>query len=812
MFNKKVRFFIAILVLAFFLINLTPYVITASAEELQSSLSVQEEDEQIRLMAVKPTVMAATMPEGTTTVRDSWYPSASSDAKNNWQIVNGTYLDGQNGASTQESNTAGDVIVRKNVMPTDDENVFRIALKVKTKASWANVLDATTCWLQNGNSASSSQKHYFLISKPSSGGPYVKVTVNFVDSVSPSVNGRIVYKKDFWVSMEKGDSQGNWFLYWGNPLLDNNNHSMGQKGVPADGSQYYVPIGQYMSSMDQLHHAAVAGTVTDIMGEGIEYVEDSIEYKTDIPGVNGLSDVTVSGNTLTWTIDSDGTIPVGQDYQLIKDTAGGKISYYREYDLVYKIHLDTTKLSFEPGREYDTNKKATLTYSYDPRPESDISDFQDYDRDMKSIDFPVPSVKGTLYGLSFTKTDEDTGEPLAGATFSLTGNYGVSTLGYNTAAENDSVNITVTTDENGVAFINDLPWGVYTLKEESAPLGYDLTFSPETYTLCYTTDADLLEENGVRYKLKSSLIGNNGIITNKSWPSSELTLKKVVINADEIILEQDQNAEFPIVVSGYDSNKVLFFDKDGKYIDPKEMVFLLKDGESLCLTVKMKENNTVDITEDLQALKHFKYNRIKIAQGSYSSKTIALDPEVNLSATVENEYIPQKTDLEILKTDSEKNGLSDAEFALYTSIQRDAPENAESLKVGDQIYYKITSVVTDSDGKATLENLSTLENPEYLLVETTAPDGYLSPDEKIFFTVNEDKVFMLNSQGSDYILERYDDGIFYIHVYNYPGYELPQTGGPGTKWFTWGGILLMLIALMYGYSLFCGRERGNRKS
>ena len=63
--------------------------------------------------------------------------------------------------------------------------------------------------------------------------------------------------------------------------------------------------------------------------------------------------------------------------------------------------------------------------------------------------------------------------------------------------------------------------------------------------------------------------------------------------------------------------------------------------------------------------------------------------------------------------------------------------------------------------------------------------------------------------------EKYISGTRSVEVkliQNAPGYELPQTGGPGTKWFTWGGILLMLGALMYGYSLFRGRERGIRKS
>lgn len=32
---------------------------------------------------------------------------------------------------------------------------------------------------------------------------------------------------------------------------------------------------------------------------------------------------------------------------------------------------------------------------------------------------------------------------------------------------------------------------------------------------------------------------------------------------------------------------------------------------------------------------------------------------------------------------------------------------------------------------------------------------------------------------------------------NSPGHELPETGDPGTLWYTFGGLVLMAFALMY---------------
>ena len=72
-------------------------------------------------------VYAAAPPEGTTTTRDPWYPKVENNA-NDWQIVDGDYRDGKNGATTQVTSKSSSVVIRKNILPTADENIFTVAL------------------------------------------------------------------------------------------------------------------------------------------------------------------------------------------------------------------------------------------------------------------------------------------------------------------------------------------------------------------------------------------------------------------------------------------------------------------------------------------------------------------------------------------------------------------------------------------------------------------------------------------------------------------------------------------------------------
>ncbi len=113
-------------------------------------------------------------------------------------------------------------------------------------------------------------------------------------------------------------------------------------------------------------------------------------------------------------------------------------------------------------------------------------------------------------------------------------------------------------------------------------------------------------------------------------------------------------------------------------------------------------------------------------------------------------------------------------------------------------------------------------NMEYTLTELRAPDGYCAICEPIRFTVvldpqtNRYEPGLSNDCGlSGDIYFSWDDSsdpaILRITVKNHTGYRLPETGGVGTTMYTFGGLLLMTAAVMYGYMLRRSRERRSRE-
>lgn len=761
-------------------------------------------------MAAADSVYAAGPPEGTTTTRESWYPSVSSSA-NEWQIVKGDFRDGKNGATTQVTNRSQSVMIRKNILPTADENIFTIALKVRTQASWADILDATSARIQNGNSDSSAKASYFKIKRTSPNDAEVTVCfMNAPDSVPESSlpgNYKCVYKKKYYLEPVNG---GKSFLYFNNPLLGMGDHG-GQKQEVKTGNIYYIPVGTTMTKYNLLHHSAVARTVTDTMGSGISYVNGSISNATSIPGVSGLTKASVSGNTLTWTIDSDGTIPVGEDYKLIKDTVNGKPTYYREYDLTYKVHLDASDPDFEPGKVYDTNKEAKLNYTYDPRPEKGDSDYwNDFEESQSPLTFPVPSVKGTLYNVKFQKIDSETGKPLAGAKFALTGTYGASQISgvsaKNSRYEKTAVSSAETNSKGEVVFEN-VPWGTYSLTETEAPKGYDITFTGITKKLCYTTSPELLDKDGEEYWLKQNQIGNNGVISNRPWPQAKVTLSKNIVNREDILSNRDKDSDFDLLISAFNTDNMIFFNSDGDPVDQSEIKESLKHGDKVTYTVGLKGGKgSFRLSEDLTKLGDlFSYentsmtkNRTNsdtagaalVSSGSGTASTVTLNKGNDVTVTVNNRY--RTGDLDLLKTDSVTGGgLDGAQFDVYSSEKEDSVDGAESLEYQGKTYYLVKTGTSAKGGTLTISKLPGSTARSYVLKERKAPDGYSAIEQLIPFQFDSTGKVQLKLPSGDIISS---GGV--ITIKNHKLYELPSAGGMGTYLFAFlGGMLIALAAL-----------------
>ena len=250
----------------------------------------------------------------------------------------------------------------------------------------------------------------------------------------------------------------------------------------------YDAINKKIEGSAQQGPAPTLNTVTDIMGDNIEYLGSA----SADAGSASFNDDT---STLTWNPQYSASAKkvAGEPEHHYEYTASGAVAkhtviqrtwYYGAASMTYKVRLKTKGLnsSYDPeviSNPYLTNKQATLDYSGSAY---DIDANQFIDKSHVKVDFPKPQVKGITYDLRVLKTDED-GMPLAGA--ELTRTWTDSDGNHYT----DPVADNLTSDENGYVTVTGLPWGKYTLTETKAPDDFVISENPScTFDLCYTTD------------------------------------------------------------------------------------------------------------------------------------------------------------------------------------------------------------------------------------------------------------------------------------------------------------------------------------
>lgn len=117
---------------------------------------------------------------------------------------------------------------------------------------------------------------------------------------------------------------------------------------------------------------------------------------------------------------------------------------------------------------------------------------------------------------------------------------------------------------------------------------------------------------------------------------------------------------------------------------------------------------------------------------------------------------------------------------------------------------RITTVTTSDDGTIRIDKRLAI-NRTYYLKEVKAPDGYYLLNDLIKLEVEGNKIWVTISKkdgGSGQREELEIDGnrVVQLTIKNTPGSELPNTGGAGTKLFTFSGAAVIAASgLMYGY-------------
>ncbi|MGL5417338.1 MAG: SpaA isopeptide-forming pilin-related protein, partial [Clostridium sp.] len=251
------------------------------------------------------------------------------------------------------------------------------------------------------------------------------------------------------------------------------------------------------------------------------------------------------------------------------------------------------------------------------------------------------SDKQILGQISITKTNEDGSKKLQGAEFTVTGPNGFSKV--------------VTTNNEGVATLDNLAYGTYTIKETKAPVGYNLNSDTQTVTIT--------KENAAEVK-------------NISEKDTQTTGTLVIEKTD--ITNQKEVAGAKIEITGTSLT-----------------------GE------KIEKSFTSGTTP----------TKFTLPAGTYTYKEVDAPVGYQINTTVGHFTIDKQG--QIVKADVQDSRVSGSLQIVKTGINDKKLEGAEFTVTGPSGFSKV--VTTNNEGVASLNNLAW---GTYTVKETKAPAGY----------------------------------------------------------------------------------------
>lgn len=231
-------------------------------------------------------------------------------------------------------------------------------------------------------------------------------------------------------------------------------------------------------------------------------------------------------------------------------------------------------------------------------------------------------------------------------------------------------------------------------------------------------------------------------------------------------------------------------------------------------------NSDYGINHTSSQLPGFYSNADSLLEYEYDGKTFTTDTG-KVGATIKpiNPYQKPVIQAEVSniivnKVDSENNtiSLSGAEFMLYRKSD-DGDKTIPNTTLKGFIVRENIALVSDKDGKISLGKL--YNGDPYYLVETLPPDGYTLSAGTIKLQMQGNKIQIWTNVdkngegiGDPQEVNATEASSITFNVENTPGSELPNTGGTGTKLFTFsGGAIIATTCLMYGYKKKSKRNR-----
>ncbi|PIE92746.1 hypothetical protein CO726_24575 [Bacillus fungorum] len=313
----------------------------------------------------------------------------------------------------------------------------------------------------------------------------------------------------------------------------------------------------------------------------------------------------------------------------------------------------------------------------------------------------------------------------------------------------------VVTDENGIARVNDLPYGSYTFKETKGLTGYEGSSKTEAFEITkdgsnqvFNVTNKLIKGNieihkvgdnkqplqGVEFTIYDKdnkevakvVTDKNGIAKSGDLPYGSYTFKETkgltgyVVNTDTFDFKIEQNGSNQVFNV---TNKLIRgnieIHKVGDSKQPLEGVeFTIYDKDNKEVTKVVTDKNGIAKSSDLPyGSYYFKETKAKTGYVVNDAKT-TFDVKENgktMKFDVVNKLI--KGNIEIHKVGDNKKPLEGVEFTIYDLSDKE-----------------ITKVVTDKNGIA---KSSDLPYGSYYFKETKAKTGYVVNSTKTTFSVKE---------------------------------------------------------------------------
>ncbi len=489
-----------------------------------------------RLMSL---LLVAVMLFGVMGVTNSVH-AAEGETSNEWQIVEGAYVN-----NAHDNKIGNDLVrVQKNVIPTDVENEFLVYMSIDTLTRRIVTQTDVEEYLYNIS-------YYENYSSNSLGGAEGDLGTPKGDLKDPPIGegrgtiyitmtyqGQIVGQGEVEAGVPNSSvylEVGNQFIVLGHFPNKATSVTLNVELTDRAYEALFNVISTQTSSQDTIIsvNGSNGTTVTDTMGTYIVY--DGI-YEID-------GTASASGSTVTWTPSAKSNPSTSEPVTTQTTTQQGENTVvtetvtswwnYNVAEFTYKVHLDVEKAGFTSGTSYDVNNNAVINY---------VSRGE-----QGSVAFPVPVVKGTLYDFSFEKVDEN-GDPLGDVVFTLEGPTDNPDVASGTR--------TATSVSNGTVSFANLPWGTYTLKETTPPVGYT-GVADEELTIGYTNWAGYITHKETANDIYSYT--NPWKVVNKE---NKITVTKSVDWPDDFSDEDVSHIDQTIYVALWDRNNSTYLKDD----------------------------------------------------------------------------------------------------------------------------------------------------------------------------------------------------------------------------------------------------------